>query len=728
MRSHPRTKRWLAFTAGVFAAVAGLPAPAQAATIPVTFTVDNVRDSGPGSLRQAIADANAGPVATSPADRPQIVFTILAAGTQVIRPASNLPAIAVPVVIDGYTQPGAAPATSTRPAVLRIVIDAVNTTRGLRLDGSGSTVSGLVIRSAAATLIGKPCASDGICVTGDRNIITGNYIGTGPDGMVAYPNLGDGIDIQGYDNIVGLPGPAGRNVISGNGLEGVRVAGGANHVQNNFVGLNAAGGGTLGNGANGIDVAGDHNTVGLAGAGNAVANNLTGVSVGGDHNTVRANFVGTGGAGAVAHGNGTGIDVSGAGNEIGGTGAGEGNLVSGNTMDGIDLDATSSDTVVHGNKVGTDHAGTAALANLAGGIKVMGTGNVVDGANLISGNAGNGVEVAETSTSPTSGTRVEDNRIGTTADGLTALANGTGTGGTGNDNGVVVSTFTTGNRIAGNVISGNIGDGVHLFGAGGVIEDNLIGFGADGATGVSNQSDGIEVVRGTGNAINGNVISANRGNGVLINGSGNTLTANTIGVDLTHDEWAGNDGSGVVITGGSGNLIGTTDATVAPNTIAHNRHDGVAVTNGAGNPILHNSIYGNGINPALDLDIDLDADGILGNDALDADTGPDDLQNHPIIDTGTTTTDVSYYLEAERGVTYRIEFYAGTCAPGGTGGGETFLGAVQVTTSATLGEAYGSQPFDTPATAGQDITATATSVPAAPLTGSTSEFSACFRV
>src|SRR5688572_12038474 len=72
-----------------------------------TFIVSNTSDSGAGSLRQAILDANA------TGDFDQITFAILGGGTQTIQPASALPDITDPVLIDGYTQPGASANTLT---------------------------------------------------------------------------------------------------------------------------------------------------------------------------------------------------------------------------------------------------------------------------------------------------------------------------------------------------------------------------------------------------------------------------------------------------------------------------------------------------------------------------------------------------------------------------------------------------------------------------------------
>jgi len=68
-------------------------------------TVTNTVDSGPGSLRQAILDANADPYDDS------IVFNIGGGGVQIIQPNSYLPEITKPVVIDGTTQPGYVGAT-----------------------------------------------------------------------------------------------------------------------------------------------------------------------------------------------------------------------------------------------------------------------------------------------------------------------------------------------------------------------------------------------------------------------------------------------------------------------------------------------------------------------------------------------------------------------------------------------------------------------------------------
>src|SRR5262249_31174143 len=65
-----------------------------------SFFVTNVDDAGPGSLRQAITDANARPNGTVP-DR--ILFAITGAGVHTIALRSPLPAITEPLAIDGYS-------------------------------------------------------------------------------------------------------------------------------------------------------------------------------------------------------------------------------------------------------------------------------------------------------------------------------------------------------------------------------------------------------------------------------------------------------------------------------------------------------------------------------------------------------------------------------------------------------------------------------------------------
>lgn len=153
---------------------------------PATFTVVNTLDTGAGSLRQAILDANAAPGADL------IDFNIPGAGVQTIAPASGLPTITDPVTIDGYTQPGASPNTLAvgNDAVLRIELDgsgAGHAAYGLRIFGGNSTVRGLVINRFA---------NDGIWLWSQANVIEGNFVGIDPTGTQGQGNRFSGIAIS----------------------------------------------------------------------------------------------------------------------------------------------------------------------------------------------------------------------------------------------------------------------------------------------------------------------------------------------------------------------------------------------------------------------------------------------------------------------------------------------------------------------------------------------------
>ena len=107
---------------------------------------DGLCDNGSGdcTLRAAIEEANATTEASL------IQFDIPGAGPHTIQPGIPLPEITEPLVIDGYTQPGASPNTSTTSsnAVLKIELDGTNaipTADGLVVKASNTTVKGLVV-------------------------------------------------------------------------------------------------------------------------------------------------------------------------------------------------------------------------------------------------------------------------------------------------------------------------------------------------------------------------------------------------------------------------------------------------------------------------------------------------------------------------------------------------------------------------------------------------------
>ena len=144
-----------------------------------TLVVTNTNDSGPGSLRQAIFDANdAGP-------RDTITFNIPGSGPHTIRPTTrNLPDITQPVVIDGTTQPGLQRHAAHRDQ---------RRERGHRLSGLSSTAA---TASSAAWRSTGSLASGIVAQRAGGNTIEGNFIGTNPTGTAALPNSGDGIIVR----------------------------------------------------------------------------------------------------------------------------------------------------------------------------------------------------------------------------------------------------------------------------------------------------------------------------------------------------------------------------------------------------------------------------------------------------------------------------------------------------------------------------------------------------
>lgn len=322
--------------ASLFAA----PIAASAAS----FSVTSIADSGPGSLRQAILDANADEA------HDDIVFDIPGNGPHQILPLTSLPEIAWPVTIDGYSQPGASPNTDPLGSDAQIRIELVGPAGGAEhalvlLAGSiDSTVRGLAINRFE---------SSQILAMGDGCAITGNHLGTDATGMVAYPDLAKariGIDILGGDCDVGGQEPSERNIISGNGLAGIRIGGYSADVRGNLIGTDRTGMAALGNGC--------------------------GISIG---STDQAVFASVGGEVAMPA---------------------RRNVISGNERCGVEITSGSLHRI-RGNLIGVAADSSALVPNLGPGVQVTGGTDMSIGlaaggevSNVIAGNAGAGVLVA----------------------------------------------------------------------------------------------------------------------------------------------------------------------------------------------------------------------------------------------------------------------------------------------------------------------------------------------
>lgn len=259
--------------------------PAQAAD----FTVTNTNDSGTGSLRQAILNANNTPGADA------INFNIGgSSGVKTIKPASQLPVIRDTVSIDGYTQSGSLKNTEKG-------LGKTNAKPLIELDGTnaGSGSSGLVTRSGASDsaikgLVINRFGVDGIQIISDPVgpeltgvEIEGNFIGTDAIGRGDLGNRFGGVVLNdGENNTIGGAAPEARNLISGNNRNGVFIISSAvNHkVEGNLIGTKKDGASDLGNTGDGVGISSSSfkNTVGGAepGVANTIAfNDENGVEV-----------------------------------------------------------------------------------------------------------------------------------------------------------------------------------------------------------------------------------------------------------------------------------------------------------------------------------------------------------------------------------------------------------------------------------------------------------------
>jgi titin len=555
------------------------------------FTVSNTGDSGPGSLRQAMDDANLTP------DHDTIIFNIAAATPVSIGPASPLPALISPVLIDGTTQPGYA-----GEPIVGLVGTGAGTASGLVLQGGNSEVRGLFINRFSG---------NGIQIQSQSNVVSGCFIGTSPAGTTRLPNNAAGVAIlSARHNRVGGTNSGERNILSGN-QTGLWIAGNTatgNVAQGNFIGPDITGTTNLGNGNNGVLLSAPGNIIGgtTAEARNIISGNgQSGVYVNdafASNNWVCGNFIGTKANGTAALSNTVdGVTIfRAARNLIGGSVPGARNIISGNGERGVYLFAIGGGTVsgnrIEGNGIGTDVTGLANIGNRYSGVGIsFGNDNVVGGTNVlarnvISANKQSGVAIESNSAANI----VVGNFIGLDAAGTGALPN--------TFNGV--SVVSGANNViggvasgAGNVISGNAQYGVRL--SGGtltLVQGNKIGTDASGQLARGNALDGVRI-ECAGNLVGGdrvigrNVISGNAKTGVSMFGlaaSNNTVAGNFIGTDSTGTAALGNF-TGITLTNAPRNLLGTT-APLGGNVISGNVNSGVDVL---GSGATGNRFFGN---------------------------------------------------------------------------------------------------------------------------------------
>jgi CSLREA domain-containing protein len=280
-------------------------------------------------------------------------------GTDASAAGIGLPTIVNPVTIDGYTQPGSSMNTlsSGDNAVLRIELNGTSagaSSFGLFINAGSSTVRGLVINRFFEFNI--ELASNG----GD--VIAGNFIGTNVTGTAKLGNSGGGVSVQNApsSNIGGTAAGA-RNVISGNQTNVSIVSATMNQVQGNLVGTDVTGTAALGSTFDGVFIErASNNTIGgtTAGARNIISGNgRDGVEIlnaGATMNQVQGNLIGTDASGASALGNARdGVFISNApSNTVGGTASGAGNTIAFNGRVGVNVvDTTATGNAIRHNSI-----------------------------------------------------------------------------------------------------------------------------------------------------------------------------------------------------------------------------------------------------------------------------------------------------------------------------------------------------------------------------------------
>jgi len=280
-------------------------------------------------------------------------------------------------------------------------------------------------------------------------------------------------------------------------------------------------------------------------------------------------------------------------------------VIAGNFLDGIQIaGANATGNTILGNYIGTDLLGVTDLGNGDNGISIVDAAtNTIGGTtagerNVISGNESNGILVTGNSAS---GNIIQGNYIGTDSSGSVALGNAIKGVRVDDAPDTLIGGTTTG---MGNLISGNLEDGVYLFNSGAtgnLVQGNLVGTNAAGTGDLGNKLAGVTLDKAPNNIIGGttaaarNLISGNDDVGVCIISAGaseNLVQGNYIGTDVTGAANLGNAGQGVLIRTAANNTIGGT-ATGAGNLISGNNKDGVIIlTSGATGNLVQGNFVG----------------------------------------------------------------------------------------------------------------------------------------
>lgn len=555
------------------------------------------------------------------------------------------------VYIDGYSALTAITNGSSQGSDAEMAVQIVMADGGqpfiFRINGAAS--SGSVIRGFAFNMQVASSGAAAVYITGSSgNVVSGNYFNLGFDGLIVEETAAHAIRIS---------GSATDNTIGGLANADTNVFGGAYTVH-------------------------DRTSLQIEGARNVVIGNLLGTDR-------------TGGARSISSGSGQliyGIRIEGTGavdNTVGGLTDDSRNVISGYTQDGMYIRSGATGTVIVGNYIGTDVTGNADLGSNRNGITLITGYNTVGGLseearNVISGNNQIGIWLVNGA----SNNLIVGNYIGTDRYGTSEI---------GNSIGIRLSTTDTGqNAVQGNTIGGSVA------GSANVIAGNDV-FGVQFST---NASANIVAGNWIGSDATGTKALANGRYQVYFDGS--NQSSNTVGgPSAEYGNFIGGSpgsSSGVGIIAGNDNQVLWNSIGLLPNGDKNSIGGyGVYVGAGTGNTVRYN-VIANASLGAIRLN------GESGNDAGDADSGVNRLQNYPVITSADVNSDgevvITFTIDSDlANATYPIEvdFYRSAA-----GNAVAFLGTTTVSGPGTHTITLGNLEDFPSLTLGAGITANAT--------------------
>jgi len=297
-------------------------------------------------------------------------------------------------------------------------------------------------------------------------------------------------------------------------------------------------------------------------------------------------------------------------------------------------------------------------------------------ANNVSGNSISGCRIAVYADHPNN--RIMGNSIGPAPDGSAVVANFVG---------IIIDGGADNTRIGGaasgegNVISANKYQGIRLFSSSNTIQGNLIGVNSTGTVAMPNGASGIEAsgdhyLIGGSAPGQGNVISGNDYDGILISGPDNVIQGNLIGTDISGSILIPNHGSGIEVSSAHNIVIGGSTAGAA-NLIVGNLGDGIKIydlsINGlfAGNVIAENHWYGIAIHHGdfeESINNTITQNSIYANGQLGISIYGSNEIDYPVLDSGLGST-----IEGTACNLCKLEIFLADPDPSGYGEGKEFL-------------------------------------------------------